>query len=230
MKTQTNSKKLHASLVSEIKLRTDGHPQSSIPLRKDPEQNCKPKKTNEWLLRAGTVMAAAAISFATAKADVTIGLAWDPSPDPSVISYNLYQGSKCRNYTNVINVPAPSTFASVSIKEGTTSFFCVTALSTNSESPESGEISYSASLPPTNLITTVASSITPGMGPRKPSTITFSASAGVTYELLASQNAQAPLSNWTVICTYPAITNGNYTYTDVEGIRMSSRYYMVTVK
>src|SRR5947199_1706688 len=73
----------------------------------------------------------------------TLTLAWDPSPDPSITGYRLYQGGESQIYTNVIDVGTADTATITGLDPQVTYYFAVTAYdATGLESAFSGEISY----------------------------------------------------------------------------------------
>lgn len=73
----------------------------------------------------------------------TISLAWDPSPDPTVIGYNVYYGTVSGNYTNIVSAGNSSTASVTGLIEGQTYYFAVTAYdAAGLESVFSNEVSY----------------------------------------------------------------------------------------
>jgi hypothetical protein len=81
----------------------------------------------------------------------SVGLAWDSSTDPTVGSYNLYQGSASGSYTNVVSTglsPTP-TVSLTNLVRGVTYFFAATCVATNGlESVYSTEVSYTVPMLP----------------------------------------------------------------------------------
>jgi hypothetical protein len=71
----------------------------------------------------------------------TVALAWDPSPNPDVIGYRLYQRLNSEQYTIPIELPGLMTNRTIRVEPGT-NFFVVTAYNSFSESLPSNEISY----------------------------------------------------------------------------------------
>jgi Bacterial Ig domain/Fibronectin type III domain len=71
-------------------------------------------------------------------------LAWDPSPDPVVIGYNVYYGAATRSYTNMVSA-GNATNATVSgLVPGMAYYFAATATdATGLESDYSNEVTYS---------------------------------------------------------------------------------------
>ncbi len=73
-----------------------------------------------------------------------VTLAWDPSPDTNVVSYNVYWGVVSRGYTNLVNVVGTNAVTISGLARGATYYFAATALNdVGLESPFSNEASYS---------------------------------------------------------------------------------------
>ena len=58
----------------------------------------------------------------------SVTLAWDPSPDASVVAYKVYYGPTSRGYTNSIQVGNVTNASIVGLVEGSTYYFGATAL------------------------------------------------------------------------------------------------------
>lgn len=87
-----------------------------------------------------------AISPRVFAAQVT--LAWDPSPDSGVESYQLHYGTISGIYTAVTNAGMATTLTVTGLTEGATYYFVATAIGTNRlESDFSNEINYTVPLP-----------------------------------------------------------------------------------
>ncbi len=72
-----------------------------------------------------------------------VTLAWDPSTDPAVASYNLYYGGASQVYTNVVATRANTAVTVSNLTAGATYFFAVTIVDiTGLESGFSGEVMY----------------------------------------------------------------------------------------
>ena len=65
-------------------------------------------------------------SLSQAQTLKSVTLAWDPSPDPTVVGYRVYYGSSSRSYTQSIDA-GNSTTATVSNLAAGEYFFVVTA-------------------------------------------------------------------------------------------------------
>ena len=68
----------------------------------------------------------ASLAACSAFAGTSVTLAWDPSTDATVKSYNLYYGSASRSYSSKVNVGTATTSVS-NLVVGTTYYFAVTA-------------------------------------------------------------------------------------------------------
>src|SRR5580765_765606 len=89
-----------------------------------------------------------ALSPLTSFAAPSITLAWDPSPDPSVVGYKVYWGVATRNYTNSLSAGSATTLTVSNLVIGTPYYFAATAYDTNGiESDYSVEASGSIALP-----------------------------------------------------------------------------------
>ncbi|HEY0548457.1 MAG TPA: fibronectin type III domain-containing protein [Verrucomicrobiae bacterium] len=70
-------------------------------------------------------------------------LEWDPSLDPNVAGYRVYNGEESRNYTHVVDVGLQTGVPLTNLSAGITHYLAVTAYDVNQiESPLSDEIWY----------------------------------------------------------------------------------------
>jgi hypothetical protein len=89
-----------------------------------------------------------ALSPLTIFAAPSITLAWDPSPDTSVVGYKVYWGIATRTYTNSLSAGGATTLTISNLVAGRTYYFAATAYDTNGiESDYSVEASGSVALP-----------------------------------------------------------------------------------
>jgi hypothetical protein len=92
-------------------------------------------------------------AWSSSALDIT--LAWDPSPDPAVVGYNLYFGPASRTYTNMIQVGGANLATISNLVSGVPYYFAATSYdAAGLESDYSDEASYGAitnifNLPPT---------------------------------------------------------------------------------
>lgn len=71
-----------------------------------------------------------------------VQLAWTPSPDPTVIGYNIYYGAASGQYDHILTV-GNQTNASITLPaRGVTFFFAATATTGSLESVPSNEVNY----------------------------------------------------------------------------------------
>ena len=98
-----------------------------------------------------------AISTATNPPPVTypatnkVTLAWDPSPDGSVVGYKLYLGPTSGGYTNSVTVGNVTNAVISNLVATATYFFAATAYDGSGlESAFSNEVQYTVPTPPTN--------------------------------------------------------------------------------
>ena len=76
-------------------------------------------------------------------ADQSVTLAWDPSPDPNVVGYNIYSGTTSSNLALNVSVGNVTIATIPGFQEGMTYFFFITAVnSAGLESLPSNEVSY----------------------------------------------------------------------------------------
>lgn len=86
----------------------------------------------------------------------TIRLAWDPSPDPNVVGYNLSYGTNPGKYSRSINAGNATSVTVPSLTPGTTYFFVVTAYNNAGlQSAPSNEVTISLpeNVPPSVSLT-----------------------------------------------------------------------------
>jgi hypothetical protein len=142
----------------------------------------------------------------------SLTLAWDPSDDPNVIGYRLYQGRASEVYTEVIDIGNTTTAVISNLVAGATYYFAVTAYDiTGLESEYSAEISYTVPagapsmrdmLPPLTLQLSSSNVVLAG-----------TASPGNSYDILATQDFQT----WLVIGTVAVDATGVFQFTDPRG-------------
>ena len=151
----------------------------------------------------------------------TLTLAWDPSTDPSVVGYRLYQGGESQVYSNVVDVGAANTTTIKGLAPGATYYFAVTAYDANGfESDFSGEISYTvpitAVLPP-SLVANLGLAVN-DFGQAM---VSGTAPAGYVFSVLVTDDFAA----WTMIGTATADASGALQFTDPLSPFYSTQFY-----
>ena len=153
-----------------------------------------------------------------ARAQVRVTLAWNPSPDPTVVGFRLYEGLASQTYTTVYDVSSATSVTLTNLAPGRTYYFAVTAYDvTGLESDFSGEIGYTA--PVAN---------TPGLQVSVNSSsqvvLSGTAAAEVTLDVLATEDLQS----WVAIGTFTVGTNGWFEFTDPTATSATARFYRLT--
>ena len=105
------------------------------------------------LTRGVGLLALSCLPITSLGVDVT--LAWDPSPDATVVGYNVYYGVGSRTYTNKVSAGSELTLSLRNLPGGATYYFAATAYTAdNLESDFSEEISAYLSAPTPNAAPT----------------------------------------------------------------------------
>jgi hypothetical protein len=160
----------------------------------------------------GVCLTLAAFSATAQPGSVT--LAWNPSPDPTVVGYNVYYGGASGAYTNEFSAGNAATTTISGLSPGLTYYFAATAYSASGlESPFSSELSYTVPLPPAGV--QIGS---PSAGQF---VLTVTGTAGHTYSILATQDFQT----WTVIGTVKMGASGSLQFTDINAASYPWRFY-----
>jgi hypothetical protein len=152
---------------------------------------------------------------------VPLTLAWDPSTDPTVIGYRVYQGGASDSYTNVEDIGILTIVAVSNLLVGATYYFAVTSYDvTGLESAFSGEISFTvptsstspSSLPGSLLIkqNSYGQTVLSGTG-----------SAGSVFIIQASQD----FSSWVAIGSVTIDPSGAFQFIDPDNGPALARFY-----
>ena len=143
-----------------------------------------------------------------------VTLAWDRSPDSSVIGYRIYYGAASGNYTNSVAVGNVTTNAVQGLTSGVTYFFAVTAYDASGlESSFSNETSYTV---PTGLPTVQLRVASNGQV-----VLTVRGQIGHTYEIQTSED----LKTWTATATATVGASGSVEFVDTNAASFSKRFY-----
>jgi hypothetical protein len=146
-----------------------------------------------------------------------VALAWERSPDSSVIGYRIYYGAVSGNYTNSIEVGNVTTGSVPDLADGVTYFFAITAFNTSGfESAFSNELSFGPGLPTVQIRVTAA-----GLA-----VLTVNGLMGQTYDLEAAQIFPA----WIVIGTVTLGASGSVEFTDTDAANFPQRFYRTKQK
>ncbi len=151
----------------------------------------------------------------------TLTLAWDPSPDPSVTGYRLYQGGESQIYTNVVDVGSEDTATIAGLSPDVTYYFAVTAYDTTGlESAFSGEISYTV---PTNAVLPPCLVANLGLAVNAfgQAMVSGTAPAGYVFSVLVTDD----FASWTMIGTVTADESGALQFTDPLSPFYSNQFY-----
>ncbi len=149
------------------------------------------------------------------QAQTSVTLAWDPSSDPDVTGYRLYEGGVSQVYTNTIDTGKATTVTVSGLVPGATYFFAVTAYtSIGLESPFSPQIAYTAAVPTRPKLALLLQSA-------KQAVLTGTGPAGYRYDILAGQG----LTNWVVIGGVTNDASGAFRFTDPASATNKVRCY-----
>jgi hypothetical protein len=153
-------------------------------------------------------------------AAAALTLAWDPSTEPSVSGYRLYQGGQSQVYTNILDIGQQTTLTISNLAPSASYYFAVTAYDDSGlESAFSGEINYTvpASLTqPPNLL-----GLSFAQTPLNPVVLTGTGPAGAIYEVEATQD----YSSWLLIGSVTVDGTGSFEFTDPQSLVLPIRFY-----
>lgn len=138
--------------------------------------------------------------FSVSTPAASVSLTWDPSPDSSVISYNVYYGVVSGAYTNVASAGPAITLTISNLVEGVTYYFAATALDDfGLESDFSNEISHQV---PSRCTMVLANLTQPFDGlPKQPTVTTIPAGISVRLAFDGQTNSPVNLGSYTVVAT-----------------------------
>ncbi len=151
---------------------------------------------------------------------VSVTLAWDPSPDPDVVNYNIYYGTNSRAYQVLVHVGNLTNATVSGLARGVTYYFTATALdSAGLESDYSNEVSYGVpALPPAPVLRLAIAPLNGAL------TLTWAGIPGSAYQLQTSSN----LLTWSTLGTVTADTSGAVSFIDL--VPLSATFYRVLAK
>ena len=144
----------------------------------------------------------------------SVTLAWDPSPDATVVGYNMKYGVASHNYGKISDVGIATSTTITGLAEGTTYFFAATSYDLHGlESDISNEIAYTV---PNGLPTVLARA-----GSNNQVILRITGQVGHTYVVQASQN----LAGWTVLGSATLDASGALEFVDPEAGIFPARFY-----
>ena len=147
-----------------------------------------------------------------------VALAWDPSPDSSVVGYRLHSGMKSGFYTEHVDVGTPAFSAVTGLSKGGAYYFAVTAYNAEGiESDPSNEISF---------VVPGALRLGKSVSPLDPVRIEFPVESGRSYILQASGNLQTWRNLWQTV----GETNGWIAFTDTNATMFTKRFYRLLMQ
>jgi hypothetical protein len=167
---------------------------------------------------SGTILSLVLLS-SPIQAAPSVTLAWDSSPDPTVVGYNIYSGVASGTYTNRVDVGNATTGNISNLVEGTTYFFAVTAYDASGlESDFSNELSFTV---PGALTTLQIHSASGGH-------FIFSVTGpmGTTYDIEATEK----FTNWIKIGTVTLGSGGSVDFIDTNAASFPKRFYRTLQK
>jgi hypothetical protein len=160
------------------------------------------RNTNAFVL-AALIGGLSVLSAAAAQSSVNLD--WAASPSSGVSAYHLYYGTVSQSYSNMVSLSSVTNTTVSDLSRGVTYYFAVTAYdaTTGLESSFSNEASYTPGVGESNP--TLQFSLTGGKA-----VLTCTGLPGTNYNVLSSKN----LTNWSVIGSVVAGTNGAFQFTD----------------
>ena len=148
-------------------------------------------------------------------AQSSVSLAWDPAA--GVSGYRLYSGTTTRKYSSVQEIGSATSVQVTNLSPGVTYFFALTSYdSLGMESVFSSELPYTVYVGRPAPIT-----LNIQIPPTRRTIITGSATASLSYDVLATQD----LKTWTSLGVVTADVNGAFSFTDNSAPNYSQRYY-----
>ena len=155
-----------------------------------------------------------AVQGSSLPAAPSVTLAWNSSPDPTLVGYQLYYGTSSRNYSNIVPVGTGASATVSGLTPGVTYYFSVTSVNElGMESGYSDEISYTVptTRPRLQLLPL----------PSKQVLLRITGQRGNAYEIQATQN----FTNWNVIGIVTLDFGVSVDFIDVNAAGRPSRFY-----
>ena len=141
------------------------------------------------------------------RADQSVTLAWNPSPESSVVGYIILYGSDGANYTNQVDAGTNTTWSVTGLQEDTTNYFEVAAYDVNhNQSPPSNPVEY--------VVPVASQMVTVSANPANAGGVTGGGSfvTGSSVTVTATADTGYTFTNWTENGTVQS-TAPSYTFT-----------------
>jgi hypothetical protein len=156
---------------------------------------------------------------ASALAQHSVTLAWDPSTSGNIADYKIYYGQASHTYTGQVHLGNVTQGTVTGLTAGVTYYFAVTAVDTTGvESDYSGEASYTVPL--------VLAKLQLRLSPTRQVILDATGPAGQRYDLLCAPR----LGSWTNLATLTLGTNGAAQFIDSAAAGQPSRLYRLREK
>jgi len=150
----------------------------------------------------------------SARAGSNTVLRWDASPEPEVVAYNIYYGTKSYNYNQIVTVGNVTSASVAGLAAGGTYFFAVTALSAfGEESDFSNEAIYVVPVVEPKLqVTPLANGTVQLAG---------TGEVGHAYRIQTTSD----FFSWTTLTTQTADVEGAFAFVDTQPTTYPAQFY-----
>jgi hypothetical protein len=144
----------------------------------------------------------------------SVTLAWNASPDPTVVGYNISYGGASGVYTNTVNVGTNMQFTLSGLTPGSTYYFVTTSYNASGiQSIPTPEVAYVVP----GLLSVTGPSVT-----NLAVNLQFAVASSTSYQLQASSD----LRSWSNIWTFSSgSTNGVIQFSEPFLSAVSARFY-----
>jgi len=155
----------------------------------------------------------------------SVRLAWDPSPDTSVVGYVVHYGTASSAYTSALDVGNNSAAVLPGLQPGMTYYFVVTAYnSARQESTPSNEVIYQVPVFPVTTGPSLRMSL--GTQPNDPARFQFLGEPDQGYDLQATED----FKTWTTLWhSQPQKTSQLLECSDTGRAESGMRFYRLVV-
>ena len=152
------------------------------------------------------------------RADQSVTLAWNPSPDASVAGYMIEYGSDATNYNNEVDAGTNTVWSVTGLQAGGTNYFVVSAYDVNrNESPPSNPVEY--------IVPEATETLTVAANPASAGSVSGGGSfvTGSAVTVTASANSGYTFTNWTANGTVQS-TSPTYTFTLAADLNLVANF------